>query len=519
MPTPSTPSSYQHYTLWDLSPGQFSDRGEKNIPPGGAIETDNLLFLDGVVRPRPGLDLYAAPPVAGRPLVHIGQTQPFPPEVSRIMGAYKDGSNNIRIYERVGSSWSNRTPTGVIANGIESDDNPQSCTFEGGWFFAAGNHDLVYLPSGASVMKYVDQDQPDVALQPPDKPKLLVPFKDRLVVGDCINRDTGIREPGRIEWSDHQKPFVWGGGVGAGTSGGTKLFGGSERLTALHTWSDTITAMSDRSVYRGKFVGGQRSFAFDILVDGCGCIAANTLVRFEEGQFIWLGPSNVYIARPNEIPEAIGSTIRNRIVDLADQFNMRKARAQVDRSNDLYWIVVPKISDSSVKKLFCCNLRYRSWWEGEFQTPEEVSSFGEFVQTPGTLQLLGLADGNLLDFSFQHSDDNGQPFTCFWESGTFSGEELSQAKSQQVVVARARAYSSVEDSQVDVSVSTCDSLHDWKTTDFQTLYFGDDIYDHTLEERTESGEFFKFRFTFTSVAAAAHIQGISLSLMFGPDTR
>lgn len=519
MPVPATPSSYQHYTLWDLSPGQFADRNEKNIPPGGAIETSNLLFLDGVIRPRPGLDLYAAPPVADRALVHIGQTQPFPPNVSRIMGVYKDGSNNLRIYERVGSSWTNRTPTGVISSGIEDGDNPQSCTFEGAWFFIGGNHDLTYLPSAGSVMKYVDQDQPDVALQPPDKPKILVPFKDRLVVADCINRDTGIREPGRVEWSDHQKPNVWGGGVGAGTSGGTRLGGGSERLTAAHTWSDTITIFSERSVFRGKFVGGQRSFQFDTLVDGCGCVAANTLVRFEEGKFIWMGPNNVYLARPNEIPQSIGSTIKNRIRDLGDRFNFRKSRAQVDRSNDLYWLVIPHASDSTVKKIFCCNLNGFSWWEGEFQTGPEVSAFGEFIQTPITQQLIGLADGNLLDFDFQYSSDNGQPFTCFWESGTFSGEELSQRGSQQVVVTRARAFSSTPDSEVDISISTCNALDEWEETDFQTLYFGDDIIDHTLEEKTESGEFFKFRFAFTTVAAAAHIQGISLSLIFGPDTR
>lgn len=522
MPTPQTPSSYQHFTLKDLSPGQFSDRNEQQIPPGGAISTSNLLHLDGVIRPRPGTSLWAAPPAGreGDECVHIGYTKPYPPEVSNVMAVWRDASNNLRIYERVGATWQNRTPGGVITNGMADTDNPQSCNFAGGWFFVGGNHDLVYLPSGATVMKYVDQDQPDTALQPPDKPKVLAPFKDRLLVGDCINRDTGLREPGRIEWSDHQKPFVWGGGVGAGTSGGTKLGGGSERITALHAWSDTITALTEQNVYRGKFVGGQRSFAFDILVDGSGCVGGNTLVRFEEGMFLWLGYSNVYLARPSEIPQPIGSTIRNRLAEVSDNLSMHLSRAMVDRSNDLYWMVVPKSADSAVKKLFCASLRNGAWFEGELLT-SEVTAFGEYVEgCLCTKLLMGLSDGNIVEFSFDNTSDyDGQNFVCHWESGTFSGEELSKGQSQQVVVTRARGFSSTQDANCDIEIAVSNSLDEWFYTDFGQLSFGSGIIDHTLEEKTESGEFFKFKLIFNSVAAAAHIQAIAVSLIFGPDTR
>lgn len=522
MPTPQTPSSYEHFTVKDLSPGQFADRNELQIPPGGAILTSNLLHLDGVLRPRPGTELWAAPPSgrAGEACVHVSYTQPLPPEESTVMGVWKDGSNNLRIYERVGAAWQSRTPGGVLTAGIEDLDNPQSCNFAGSWFFIGGNHDLVYLPSGLTAMKYVDQDQPDVALQPPDKPKVLAPFKDRLLVANCINRDTGMREPGRIEWSDHQKPFVWGGGVGAGTSGGTKLGGGGERITALHTWSDTITAFTTQNVYRGKFVGGQRSFAFDILVDGSGCIGANTLVRFEDGIFVYTGTSNVYLARPGEIPQSIGSTIRNRISAVSDRLVMAKARAMVDRSNDLYWLVVPRADDSLVKHVFCCNLRTPAWFEGELLT-EEVTAFGEYIEgCLCTKQLMGLVDGNIVDYSFEYTTDfDAQPFSCFWESGTFSGEDLSQRKSQQVVVTRARAMSASQNKNCDVTISTTNSLDDWQATDFGQLSFGPGIIDHTLEEKTESGEFFKYRLIFTTAAAAAHIQAVAISLVFGPDTR
>lgn len=519
MPLPQTPSSYEHFTLWDLSLGQFADRSERAIPPGGAIATSNLIHLDGVVRPRPGMEVYAEPPVAGRPCIHLGVTAPYPPESPRVMGAFLDG-NDVRIYERVGAVWTNRTPGGVIANGFTALDNPQSCQFAGSWFFIAGDHDLAYLPSAGTVMKYVDQDQPDVALQPPDKPKVLAPFKDRLIVANCINRDTSIREPGRIEWSDHQKPFVWGGGVGAGTSGGTKLGGGSETIRALHTWSDTITALTESNVYRGKFVGGQRSFAFDILVDGCGCVAANTLVRHEEGVFIWMGQSNVYLARPGEIPQSIGSPIRNRIRARSDRPNMALARAQIDRSNDIYWLFVPAADDSEVTLLFACTLRNGAWFEGEIAT-SQVRAFGEYIEAClCTKQLLGLDDGTIMDFSFDFTDDAGTDFAGYWESGTFSGEELGKkAQAQQVVVTRARAFSASQNKSIDISISTCNALDEWEETDFGTLSFGPNIIDHTLEEKTESGEFFKFRFAFATAAAAAHIQGISASLIFGPDTR
>lgn len=519
MPIPNSTSALKHFTLWGLQQGLFSDRGETSIEPGGSVANSNLLFVDGVIRPRPGLDLFKAPPVNSRPITHISQHWPYAPNTPASIVVQQQGTN-LRVYKDSGSGWDNIAPGGVFTDGTEANDSPQSCNFEGAWFFAGGSTDLAYLKTGDTVMRYVDQDQPDVALQPPDKPKVIAAFSDRIFLGNCINPDTGVRTPGYIAWCDHMRTNVWGGGVGGGTSGSTQLPVEAQPIIAFHCWSDVITAFQPRTISRGRFAGGQKTFAFDLVADGPGCISADTLVRWKEGKFLWMGPGNVYISRANELPVAIADSIKKRLRETVDFANIHKAMAFCDRSNDLYWLVLPKLGDSSLRKIFCCNLRTTGWFEGELNTQYTPSAAGEFVRSNGvTSQLIGDEYGNLLDFNFSHFSDNGQPFTCFWESGTFSGEQLSKGQSQQVLVERARAFSATSGGNVSLSVKTCDTLDEWTETSFGTQEFGVGEEENVNYERSESGEFFRFRFAFNSVAAAAHIQGISLSLIFGGDTK
>lgn len=522
MPVPNSKSSLQHFTQWNLQQGLFFDRNKIDIPPGGCQSCSNVIFLDGVIRPRPGLlELYAPFP-STEPLVHIGETYPVAPEQPRLILVYRNsGTGDLTFYERVSGAWVLRTSAPLIT--MAEGDIAQSVNFNGGWFFiGGGSHDLAYMPTTGTAVDFTDAIQPDIALQCPDQPKVLASLTDRLIVANFINPDTGQRDPGGIAWSDHLEAFTWGTGVGAGTANRTKLGVGSTPITAIHTYGDVVTVFKPREVYLGKFVGGGQTLSYSLQVDGPGCVSARTLARYKDGKFLWLGTENVYMTRPGELPQPIGEPIKNRIRQIVDLENIEKSFALCDRDDDIYWLFMPKISDSQVKVVFGCNLRQGgAWFEGEIEMSDSLASSGEqFDTTWVKKQLLGSSGGKLYHYDFDTVNDDGSAFTCDWTSGVFSGELLTKAQNQQVVVEQARVYTDVVGAEVDLTVYTGNSMDHWHERDFGTQVFsGEDTEDNTHPEKTRSGEFFYLRFSFLSTATAAHIQGVTLGIIFGGDTR
>lgn len=433
------------------------------------------------------------------------------------MGVWLDGSNTAYIYELVSGVWTDRS-SGGITLGSTPADAPQSVNFAGNWYIALGTTDLLVLLSGASSVVFVDSLQSNAALEPPDDPKLLAVNADRLFMANVLDVDTGERVPFRLHWCDHLRPNVWSYGQGAGTADYLDLAEDNEPITAIHTYSDTITVFKPRLIYAGRFVGGSKVFDFRPLVDGPGCVAADTLQRWRDAKFVFLGDENVYISRPGEPPQGIGDAIRTRIRATVDLDNISKSKAVVDWDNDLYWLFMPKLSGGEVRVIFVCNLRNGAWFEGELESEDEITAALQFREKYwGTLQFLGTSGGKVYNYTFSATDDDGEAFTSSWESGTFSIEQMTSAKSQQGVVEMARAFSESSSGNVTLEVDTGDTLDEFDTTAFGTQTFGTSQ-ENLLTERSEAGEFFRLRLLFNTIASAAHIQGLSIGIIYKGDT-
>ncbi len=337
---------------------------------------------------------------------------------------------------------------------------------------------------------------------------------DRLHLANVEDPDTGDRVPWRLHWCDHLQPEVWSFGVGAGTADYLDLAEDNEAVTAVHTYSDIVTYFKARSMYAGRFVGGTKTFDVRFLVDGPGCISQSTLVRYRDGKFVFLGDDNVYMARPGEPPEAVGDPIRTRIRETVDLDLIGASKALIDRENDLYWLIMPRASDGAMKKLFALNLKSGAWFEGELQLTGEVTSVLDFRQGDWkTTQLIGTSDGGIYLFSFDAYTDGGNAFTANWVSGQFSVEQLTSTQYQQCTIQLYRVFSEVEGS-INLSVLMADGLYEFVETVFGDMEVTEDS-DHLLTERTETGEFFKLKFSFPSIENASHVQGLGIGLMYG----
>lgn len=511
MPRPRSISEIQHLTSWSLARGLFADRNHIDIPEGGASEVNNMIYLDGKLRPRPGLTAHLSPlPVTGKPLVLVGRYQRLDQTGPNIMLVFRDGTSLI-VYERYSGAWVHR---GTLASVTTADDMPTYTNFKGAWFLAPGDGELYYLSPTASVMEAVDTTQTVVALQPPDKPKIVTTALDRLFAANVLDGETGERVTYRVHWCDHLRHDVWGSGVGAGTAGFIDLADDNEGITALYTYNDFLLVFKENSLYAGRFIGGDRSYDIRPFADGPGCVAVHSLRRYRDSKIVWLGPDNVYMTRPGELPTAVGDAIENRIRTTVDLANIGKSSAICDRDNELYYLFMP---GSGVTKVFCLNMKETSWFEGTLHSSIDVLTSEEVRSAPWSLlPLVGSSNGKLYNFSLSNTQDDGNNIAGDWTSGLFSVERLYKQSTQQALIQQVRAFASSPGS-INTHVITSDGVDQYDTRDFGTQEFGTDK-ENLKTERAKPGEFFKLKLSFPDAAEAAHIEGIGTSLVTMGDT-
>ncbi len=145
MPHPESVSSLKLLTLWDLDKGQFNDRNVSKIPPGGASSTHNVVYVDGVIRPRPGCSLFANPyPVTAR-VHHLSLRRQLINTASNLIAVFLVGTT-LRVFELVSGTWEARDGgIGILLAG-SVDYPPVSVNFKGNWYLLPGNNDLLVWP-------------------------------------------------------------------------------------------------------------------------------------------------------------------------------------------------------------------------------------------------------------------------------------------------------------------------------------------------------------------------------------
>lgn len=425
----------QPYTIWTLDKGLFNDRHEIDIPPQGCQQVNNLIFLDGFLRPRSGY-VEAFPTGDSTPCYHVSQYTPLT-GTPQVMRATIDGSGDVRVY-RYTASWAQ---IGTIPGGNTSGIAADSVNFNGEWLFCPGDEDLHFYDG--TLFDNVDTRQSDPLLQPPAKPRLIAANDARVFVADVIDSDPGVgRVPYRIAWCDTLNVNVWGGGFGAGSSAVVDLAGESDPITALYATSDIIIVFKPRTIYIGNFVGPPQFYAFRRLVRGPGCISNATLKEYRDGLLVWLGDDNVYVGLPGQRPQPIANAIEDRIREVVRLSDISKARAVLDRDNHLYTLYFPILSDGRVVKTFTCNLLNFSWWEGELQNPElDVLDGFTYRSGPWTeTRLVATQSGKLFDKRIDTFQDAGVDFPTDFITTTFSYERLTQGRTQQSDVQLVRVH-------------------------------------------------------------------------------
>lgn len=416
--------------ITNIGEGLHTDVNLFEIPSGGASQASNVVWVDGYLRPRPGLaQIYTPFPFGNEAICHLGLYTDFENNVT-LMAVTRPSPTTLSVY-RYTSSWI------TVITGLAGDSGIPitSCNFKGYWWMTTGAGDM-YRYDGTTFAA-VKSLQSEARFKLFDKPRIVVAGDSRLFIAGCCTSQDGSNAnftAYRVAWSDFLLGEVWGGGIGGGSSGYVDLAQDSAPVSGLYYSNSALLVFKPNSIYLGYAAGPPKTYDFRQFVSGIGCVSHDSIKIFREGQILWLGDDDVYLGGPAASPTAVGNRIRPRLRSIVDLPSIETAKAVIDRQNYLYHLILPSGSAGNrIHRLFTINLRNGSWWEGSLDVPNiSIGGAVDFRLGPWrNRQLLGTSDGKIYDFDLGNTSDNGVAFPCTWRSGMAAVRRLTNNQLEQ----------------------------------------------------------------------------------------
>lgn len=457
---PFSKSNLQYFQQWDLSRGLISNANERDIGPGGAVSCNNFIWRDGYLRMRPGLAAFGTQAGTLREVWHIGRLLSSTGSSDYWIQVQGSGTTAYMYKASGGGAWSYDSD---YVGGLSSDKLVTGCSFNNEYYFCLGEGELMYMDTGGTINN-VQSTVSTTRFKPPKGPRLVAANASHLFLADVVDRDTSVRVPYRIHWSDTLNAKVWNGGIGAGVSGIVDLAEETDAITGLYVQNEGIMAFKRRSIYYGQFVGPPLFYTFRRGVSGIGCVCTATIQGWKDGTVIWLGDDGVYMGGIGRTPQMVSQAINNRIREATSTQRFKDARSILDADLGFYHLFLPDIIPPyTVNKIFSLNLNNGSWWEGTLSSGFDVKATSNFSK--GWLygasvldfwnrdKLLAGTSGTIYYFDHTRTTDAGTNITCSWTSGYIPSYELGGRQVQQAEMQTVRVFAKSGTGNVSVQVA------------------------------------------------------------------
>lgn len=526
MSKPLTNSNLIYASLFDLSKGVYFDTHEVNIPLGGASAANNLIFLNGYVRARPGLDnIY--PQLDTNKVVHLSQYVPLIGEV-RLIRVSQTGSDTMVVHSYTqGTGWVLITPPGGISGALSAESPPRSVNFKGVWYLCPGNYSLCQFDGTTfqTVSASIGAPGTNDDKKPFDKPRFITATESRLFIANTTDTISGgTRVPYRVQWSDYNSTSVWstGGTTGNGSSKYVDLPSGSEAITGIYAGSNsTLLIFKAREVYIGIPAQSPAFFEFRVLQKGPGCVSASTIKEWRDGKILHLGDDNVYLTVPGQIPQPVGDRIRPRLSDLSSVIQLGLSRSWIDRDNDLYCLIIPDTEGKVIQTFTLC-LREMSWWPGSYNLGTDFITDGYEFRSGvwQSKELVATNQGKILESTFGAFFDNDNPYGTSWTSGVLQIRQISNNQADQASMQQLRAFAPIDegDNMVQLSLDYGNGMDR-----FETAVFGNQLIDGLSALRVDSrpldAENFRVNFTSANSSVTPRMMGLQIGFIMHGNTR
>lgn len=457
-------SDLRIFPVKDLSQGIFSEVAPIQIPPGGAQPgTNNAIWLNGYLRPRPGMGLkYGGG--SGTTAIKSLPIYKQPNQPDTIFRMREDSPSSFTLDSLVAFTPSSTTWV-QHASGRDQAVGAYHlpwCNFSNKLFIAGLEYTLGF--NGAAFT--VDSQQPNATFKIPKNAKIVAAGDSRLFIADHDNPDTNTRVPHRLSWSDFGAPYTWNGGTGGGTSGFLDLPRDSRDITGVVSNSAGLMIFTARETYFGVFVGPPEVYEIRGYTNNVGCLSHETIRSYKDGSYIWLGDDNVYMGAPGQQSIPIGDKIRIRMQKVCRLDWMYKSFAIIDHFNNLYHLVCPSVTTSDLTIMFTLNIKSGAWWESNFPN-FSLCCGAEFRPNDWKGEpILSGALGKVLDLGFEYRSDIGLPFSVDWVSGVVASDQIAQGlatASMQWIRSQADR-DGIESARLDYKLYGSTGLDNWIET-------------------------------------------------------
>ena len=464
-----------NYGVFDLSLGVHYDIHPKNIPLGGAMFVNNLVWIDGYVRPRPGL-VEEFPFVDSNEVVHISQFVPLTGSIKLIRVSKTSGfTMHVHVFDPQTTAWTRITPLSGISGVLNSTGQaPSSTNFKGYWFIAPGNSELYYYDG--TTFDTMSSNISDTNLLPFDKPLFVASTESRLFIANTLESKVGDsplgRVPYRIAWCDKTDPFKWstGGTDQAGSARFDDIVKASQPITGIYGGANSnILVFKPTYVFQGTYVDSPRYYDFVQMQSGPGCVSHQTINEWRDGKILYLGDDNVYMQTVDQIPQAIGDKIRPKLSTFSRAISLDKSVAFIDRDNDLGTIITPEnvgIYAGQTLRQFTISLRNGAWWEGVYTLAGDyvTCAFSYRYGVWQSKQLIGTKNGKIYTSTLSSALDGANAFPISWMSGIVSFRELTGNKTESAQLQVIRTYA--ESGQIKIGAYVGDNFDRFTYTDY-----------------------------------------------------
>ena len=501
-------------TIWAPTLGLYSDTSNTLIPDRACSACSNVIGYEGKLRPRPGFTATLSTLGANLSAYHFSRNESLAGTLTRFALSYNTGTNAVKIWERVGAAWTDRTGAAVLT-GSETI-HPTSCNFKGTTYFTTGNDILQYWTVGANT---ADVTNGTAALLPFPDPRIVLAWDSRLWNFNTED-GSGNRIPYRAAWSDYLLDNVWRGGTGGGSSGFQDLVDGStddtEPILAAMDTLDTLYAFKANTIYAISNVGYPKYYEGRKVVRGIGCVSMGTLRRFREA-LIFLGDDNVYLMENGQQPRPIADRIRTRLKAVVATANLERSVGIVDRQNLLYYLFLPKVSTTTMITLFIFSFRDGgTWWEGEIAGTDilPVCAYAYRESPFNDTLTIGSRDTKFYIIDSTAVADAGTAFTASWTSKWWDALQIGGGQTRNEALRIQKVAIHAQSGNVTPKIRTAPNIDAFETQEtLPTVELGATGDRYVSLRKTNRFTELNLTFDMTSTSTRADVEGLTLHVL------
>lgn len=443
--------------LWGVVAGIDRSVPLTRINDLGLAEAMDVITLDGVVKPRPGLKestrVVNYPTTANSQPAKLVTYRDRSTQVDTYLlfvwytvGAPSDDIRDLKMYSGDGSSWTLAYDWGSGSGASSLDTPPQITQFGDEIIVLPGLGEAIRLPAGTTTWGKVTDAQSTTELKAPVNCRFLESSGSRVFFANGVPYGTTENRTIRCWWCDSGRPTYWSNGTGLPDRGSASYedlrqgFFGSHEITALKMHSSMqLLAWKSWGIWSAEWRGEGVGWTFIPGTARVGTIASETLQQWRD-QIIFFGTDcNIYAIGQGRSVVSLGTKLQRYIASIINVPYANRSVAFVCPINNIYTLAIPVEDEVFPRHLIHLNLDTGAWTEGRFADGYVVSSAYSFYPGYSELPAIYLTQyaqqGKVLEYTDSVGcKDDGNNFEPYIWSRVYDAAELYPEMGESVEI-------------------------------------------------------------------------------------